>query len=111
MTGGGGPIGPGSGGPGCTTGGASDAGFVTTAGGNSGGGGGGTVSWNSVPGTIAAIAFVAPTRSCGRRASKREAGNEGEGSASANTADPSGSFGRALNPAGSITRASAVKVA
>src|SRR5438067_10906453 len=105
----GGPGGPGStGGPGCTTGGPSSAGLFTTAGGiGCGGGGGGDAcgtseSWKPVPGTTGTIGLVAPTRNAGRAASNRDARNAGDGSASANTATPSGSFGRALNPAGSI---------
>src|SRR5437764_5323058 len=49
---------------------------------------------------------VAPTRSGGRVASSREARNAGDGNATANAAAASGSFGRAVNPAGSITRMS-----
>ena len=96
------PEAPDPSGPGCTTGGASDAGLVTTAGGSGGGGGRRStsfVSWKTVPG-ITGCTRVAPTRNSGRVASSREARNGGEGSASANTATPSGSLGRSSKPAG-----------
>src|SRR5438045_2598317 len=54
---------------------------------------------------------VAPVRSGGRVASSRDARNAGDGSANANAATASGSLGRAVNPAGSITRASAANSA
>ncbi len=77
------------------------------AGGIGGGAGGGTslVSGNVVPGTTACMR-VAPTRKTGRVASKRDAGKAGDGSATAKTATPSGSFGRSLKPAGSMARES-----
>ena len=76
-------------------------------GGSGGAAGGGTslVSWNVVPGSTG-VKCVEPTRSGGRTASRREARNAGDGSAARNTATASGSFGRPVNPAGSITNAS-----
>src|SRR5437773_5448215 len=54
---------------------------------------------------------VAPVRSGGRVASSRAAKNAGDGNASVNDATARGSFGREVNPAGSIARASAANSA
>lgn len=85
--------------------------------GGMGGGSGGGGPCASVPASsnvtpeITGRMRVAPVRSGGRVASSRDARNAGEGNAGANDATASGSFGRDVNPAGSITRASAVNSA
>ena len=71
------------------------------------GGGGARFEVSKVAPGIAGSTRAPPTRSGGRVASSRAAGNAGEGRASLKTATPSGSLGRAAKPAGSITRSSA----
>ena len=76
-------------------------------GGNGGGGACAAVPVSSyVTPEITGRIRVAPVRSGGRVASRRDARNAGEGSASANEATASGSLGREVKPAGSITRVS-----
>ena len=101
----GGPGGPWSkGGPGVNTGGSFVPGLATTTGGA--GGGGARFEVSKIAPGITGITRAPLTRSGGRIASRRAAGNAGEGSASVKMAARSGSWGRAAKPAGSITRAS-----
>ena len=68
------------------------------------------VFWNVTPSSTG-VNLVLPARNSGRMASRRSARNAGEGRASTNAATASGSLGRAVKPAGSMTRASGWKLA